>query len=167
VGAATGLLIGWVLLPLSPLEARLRRPGEAFLGGLRTYPLAVLGLVLLLPRAEAAAAWGVLAFGDAGAAVVGSHVPSPAVWGHKKATWAGSGAYVVLGSLGAFALSRGCAALESALGWVDVGPVPAVSACLAGALGAALIDLVPIPPDDNLPAAAAAGTVLWLVRELQ
>src|SRR5262245_25052075 len=104
-GAALGVVVGWILMPLTSLEGRLRRPGEPFLGGLRTYPLAVLGLVLLLPRTLAAAAWATMAFGDAAAALVGRRVASAKILGRGKATWAGSGALVVVGGLAAFGVA--------------------------------------------------------------
>ena len=165
--AALGIFAGFVVIPRTPLEARLKRPGEPFLGGLRTYPLAVLGLVVLLPPLEAAAAWGVLGFGDAGAAVVGGLVPAPSLFGHKKATWSGTPAYVVLGTLGAFGLASAVAAVAPAVGWVtEVGPGPGLPACLLAATAAALVDLVPIPPDDNVPSALAAGGTLWALKTL-
>ncbi len=166
VAAGLGLVAGWILLPLTAFGRGLQRPGEPFFSGLRTYPVAVFLLVLLLPRAEAAAAWGVLAFGDASAAIAGRLVPSPAIFGHRKATWAGTGAYVIDGGLAAWGLSAGAAALASATGWVTIETSPSVLACFAAAGAAALIDLVPIPPDDNLPGAATAGGVLHALRNL-
>ena len=164
--AAGGVLLGWVVFPLAGIDRRLRRPGEPFVGGLRTYPLAVLGLVVLLPRAEAAAAWGVLAFGDAAASIYGRALPAPAVFGHPKATWAGTGAYVLVGAVAAWALGAGVASLAHDTGWVSPGTPPSALACLAAASAAAMLDLVPLPPDDNLPAAAGAGGVLHLLRSL-
>jgi dolichol kinase len=164
-GAVAGVLVGWVLLPRLRLEGRLRRPGEPFVGGLRTYPVAVLLLVLLLPPTEAAAAWGVMAFGDAAAALVGMRVPAPRLFGHPKATWSGTPAYVVVGTLAARGLAAAVGALGEASG-VAAGAVPAWTACLAAAGASALLDLVPIPPDDNLPAALAAGGTLRAWRAL-
>jgi dolichol kinase len=165
-GAVLGVVAGWVILPRTPLEAKLRRPGEPFLCGLRTYPLAVLALVVLLPPAEAAAAWGVLAFGDAAAALAGGLVASPSLFGHPKATCAGSGAYVLVGGAAAWALSAAVVALGGWSGQVEAGPAPAAAACFLAALAAAILDLVPLPPDDNAPAAAAAGCVLYFTRGL-
>lgn len=164
--ACLGVLAGWVVFPLSNFEARLRRPGEPFLAGLRTYPLAVLLLVILLPPFEAAAAWGVLAFGDGAAALVGQRVHAPAIFGHAKATWSGSAAYVLIGGGCAYGVAAGAAALAAATGWVAAGPAPALGACFAAAAAAAILDLVPLPPDDNVPAAAAAGGVLAALRML-
>ena len=161
VAAGLGVFMGWAVFPLTGIDAKLRRPGEPFFGGLRTYPLAVLGLVCLLPRGQAAAAWGVLAFGDAAAAWFGSRMPSRPVFGHPKATWLGSAAYAVAGFLAAWGLSAGAAALSSRTGWTQA-PVhaPGAVACLVAALAAVLSDLIPLPVDDNLPAALAAGLAL-------
>ena len=148
------------------VQKLLRRPGEPWFAGLRTYPLAVLLLIVWLPAFEAAAAWGILAFGDAAAALVGTRVRSPSLFGHPKATWAGSTAYVAVGGLAAYGLSAGAAALAAATGWVDGGAPPTAVACFAAALGAAILDLLPLPPDDNLPAAAGAGGVLTAFRML-
>jgi dolichol kinase len=153
-GAVLGVVAGWLVIPRTPLEARLRRPGEPFVGGLRTYPLAVLALVAAFPRAApAAAAWGVLAFGDAAASLVGRRVPAPRVVPGSKATWSGTGALVAFGAAGAWALS----AFVAATGGEP--PVPPLW-CLLPAVAAALVDLVRIPPDDNLPIAAAAGLTI-------
>jgi len=152
-GAALGLLAGFVVIPLTGLERRLRRQGEPWFGGLRTYPLAVAVLVLLLPDATAAAAWGILAFGDAAASVVGRRIPAPRVFGHRKATWSGTGALVLVGTLAGVALSAFVAATGGSA-------APPVTAVLLAAAGAAVADLAPIPPDDNLPIALVAGAVL-------
>jgi dolichol kinase len=166
VAAGLGILAGWVVLPLLPLERRLRRPGEPFLCGLRTYPVAVLGLVLWRAPAEAAAAWGVLAFGDAAAAVVGQRVRAPRLLGSPKATWSGSLAHALVGALAAWGLSSGVAALAAWSGMVGAGPVPGPVGCLAAGLAAALVDAVLRPPEDNLIGAAAAVLGLLAARSL-
>ncbi len=166
VCAGLGMLAGWVVFPLTGMEKKLRREGEPFLGGLRTYPLAVLGLVYLLPPAEAAAAWGVLAFGDAAAAIVGTRVKAPALFGHPKATWSGSSAYLLVGGLAAWGLSRGVVALADSSGVVAAGAAPSIGICFLAAGAATILDLVPLPPDDNVPAAAAAGGVFYASRVL-
>lgn len=164
--AVAAILNNWVLLPRLAVERRLRRPGEPFLGGLRTYPVAVLLLVLLLPPAEAAAAWAVMSFGDAAAALVGRRVPAPAVFGHRKATWSGTPALLLVGALAAWGMGHAVAALAAHAPWVEPGTAPDVVRCLLAAFLATLVDLLRIPPDDNLPCAAAAGTALWALRSL-
>lgn len=160
VAAGLGVLAGWVVFPLTGIDEKLRRPGESYLGGLRTYPLAVLLLVWFLPRPHAAAAWGILAFGDAAAGWIGRRVPAPRLLPRGKATWTGSGAYVGAGFLAAWGLSAAVVALDRSLGWVHVGAAPGPGWCALAVVAAAATDLVRIPPDDNLPAALAAGLVL-------
>lgn len=160
LGALAAIAFNWLVLPSLAVERRLRRPEEPFVGGLRTYPVAVFGLVLLLPGPAAAAAWGVLAFGDAAAAIVGQRVPAPSLFGHSKATWSGSGAYLAVGGCAAFGLSEAVAALARSCSWVTVHPAPGLAACLLASLAATLVDLLPLPIDDNLPAALAAGLTL-------
>ena len=164
--AGFGVFLGFVVFPLSGLDARLRRPGEGFFGGLRTYPLAVLGLVVLLPPAEAAAAWGMLAFGDVAAAVVGTRVVAPAVLGHSKATWSGSSAWLIVGTLAGFGMAAGAALVAKETGLVDMGAPPGLLRCALAAGAATLADMLPIPPDDNGPTALAAGATLVLTRGL-
>lgn len=164
--ALAAVAFNWLLLPRLAVERRLRRPGEPFLGGLRTYPLAVLGLVLALPAAEAAAAWAVLSFGDAAAALVGRALPAPALFGHRKATWSGTPALIVVGTLAALGMGQAVAALAAPLSWVEPGAAPSLARCAFAAAAAALVDLVRVPPDDNLPCAAAAGGALWALRSL-
>jgi dolichol kinase len=164
--AIGGVLVGWVLFPLTGLDRLLRRPGEPFLGGLRTYPVAVLGLVFLLPPAEAAAAWAVLAFGDAAAAVAGRSVPAPQVPGSRKATLSGSLAHVVIGGGAAWGTATAVGGLASTFGVVDPGPLPTFAACFLAATAAAVVDAWLGLPDDNLPCAAAAGGVLRAARSL-
>jgi len=161
-GAGLGLLAGFVVIPMTPLEARLRRAGEPFFCGLRTYPLAVAALVVpavlfpdVLSVTDAAIAWAVFAFGDAAASVVGRRVPAPRVFGHRKATWSGSSALLVVGALAGLAVGRFVAATGGA-------PCPPFARIALASLAATAIDLVPIPPDDNLPHAAAAAAVLAL-----
>ena len=163
--ALGGVAAGWIAIPLF-LEDVLRRPGEAWLNGLRTYPIAVLGLVLFLPPAEAAAAWAILAFGDAAATVVGTRVKAPSIFGHPKATVSGSLAYLLVGGLAAWGMSSAVYALGSSFTWVDPGGCPGAARCMLAALGSTLMDLVRIPPDDNLPAAGTAAALLAWTRGL-
>jgi dolichol kinase len=164
--ALAAILVNWVVMPRTALGRRLERPGEPFLGGLRTYPVAVLGLVLLLPPAEAAAAWAVMAWGDAAAALVGLSVPAPPLFGHRKATWSGTPAFFVVGTAGAWLAGHGVVALAALAPWVEPGAAPVFAHCVLAALAASLVDLVRIPPDDNLPCAAVSGAVLRALRSV-
>jgi dolichol kinase len=167
VCACLGIATGWIVFPLTGIERRLRRPGERYPGGLRTYPVAVLGLVLFLPPAEAAAAWAVLAFGDAAAAIVGRAVPSRSILGRGKATWSGSLAHLLVGGLTAWGMGAAVEALGRFAEIVPTGTAPGPAAAFLAAGAAVVLDALLPLPDDNLPCAAAAGGVLAAVRGLQ
>lgn len=166
---------------------RLYRPADHARGfplGILLYPLSVLLLVLLVPsRLDiVAAAWGIMAFGDGAATLVGgwasrwnaetaetaekaisarsansAFLSVPLPWNREK-TVAGTVAFVVCGGVGAVALAV----------WTRPGvtPVPplafAIVAPLVAAVAAALVESIPVRLDDNISVPATAGTVLWL-----
>ena len=147
--AAGAVVLNWVVLPA--LGRDLRRPGDPFVDGVRLYPIAVLGLVLLLPLPQAAAAWGVLGVGDAASNLAGRRLGRPPFLGRSDRSLAGSLAFVLTAAPAAAGL------------WAFVGRVPLdlplLGASLAAAAAGALAELLPRSRwmDDNLPIAVAAG----------
>jgi dolichol kinase len=144
--AAAALLYNAVVAPATGLDRAYRREGEGRLGGLVTYPLAVLLLLVAAPAHVAAGAWAVLACADPAAAAVGgrwsrAHVP----WCPRK-SFTGTAAGFVAGALG-------CWAVLATIGRPH--PVPAIAAAAAGALA----ETVPLR-DDNLAVAGAAALAL-------
>jgi uncharacterized protein (TIGR00297 family) len=127
---------------------RLWRDVEAGRGhaiGILLYPVAVLLLVLLFWRRleVAAAAWGILAFGDGMASVAGMTLGSRKLPWNARKSWAGTLAYVLFGTLGAGIL----------LQWTAPGRYDATFAwlvALAAALLAAALESLPEGLDDNL-----------------
>jgi uncharacterized protein (TIGR00297 family) len=153
--------------------------------GIVLYPIAVLLLILVFPsRLDiAAAAWGILAFGDGFATLVGrsrtdetaetaktaeqnsfsansavSAVPSGRLpWNTDKSV-AGTLAFIVCGGAGAIALAW----------WVrpSVTPLPpmafTIAAPLVAAVLAGLVETIPIRLDDNISVPLTAALVLWL-----
>jgi uncharacterized protein (TIGR00297 family) len=142
---------------------RLYRPVDRARGfplGILLYPLAVLLLILIFSsRLDiAAAAWGILAFGDGAATLVGQRVGGRRwPWNHDK-TIAGSAAFVLCASAGGILLAW----------WTrpNVAPPPSfwfvLLAPLAAAFAAAAVETVPVRLDDNISVPAAAAAVLWL-----
>jgi uncharacterized protein (TIGR00297 family) len=185
--AATALVFNLLLLPRLG-GRRLYRPVDTARGfplGILIYPLSVLLLTLTFPaRLDiVAAAWGILAFGDGAATLVGRAAtlnakaakpakedPSagfarfagfaffrePLPWNPDK-TIAGTTAFVVCGSVAGVALAW----------WVrpSVTPVPALAftivAPIVAAIGAALVETIPVGLDDNISVPATAAVVLW------
>ena len=160
--AATALAFNLLVLPRIG-GRRLYRPVDRARGfplGIVLYPLAVLMLVVTFStRLDiAAAAWGVLAFGDGAATLVGRRVGGRQWrWNHEK-TIAGTIGFAVCGGIGAAVLA--C--------WTRpaVTPPPswwfAIVAPVAAALVAALVETVPVRLDDNVSVPAAAAGVLWV-----
>jgi uncharacterized protein (TIGR00297 family) len=143
---------------------RLLRPVDRVRGfpiGILLYPLSVLLLILFFrSRLDlVAAAWGILAFGDGTATLVGQrgarvrrHLP----WNAEK-TLAGSLAFVIVG---------GAAGVVVVL-WTrpSIAGAPAIQleivATLLAATVAALVESIPVRLDDNLSVPFAAALVLW------
>jgi uncharacterized protein (TIGR00297 family) len=161
--------------------------------GIVLYPLAVLLLILAFPsRLDiAAAAWGILAFGDGFATLVGRSRTEKTAENAKNASFdklrmsalmvsssnhersgVPSGRLPwnpdksIAGTL-AFIACGGAAAVAIAL-WVtpSVTPLPpiafAIAAPLAAAVLAGLVETIPIRLDDNISVPLTAALVLWL-----
>jgi uncharacterized protein (TIGR00297 family) len=183
--AATALIFNLLLLPRIG-GRRLYRPVDHQRGfplGILLYPLSVLLLMLAFRfRLDiAAAAWGILAFGDGFATLVGRSVTTinaePAEHAdhnlsasaansafHRRLPWnpdksvAGTLAFIVFGGIGSVALAW----------WVrpSVTPLPplafTVLAPIAAAIVAALVETLPVKLDDNISVPTTAAAVLWI-----
>jgi len=123
--------------------------------GMVLYPTSVLLLILVFwTRLEVAAAvWGILAFGDGMAAILGmafGRVKLP--WNPDK-SWVGTLAYLVFGTAGSAVL----------LTWTAPGRYElsfAVTVCFAASLLAAVLESWPHGLDDNLGVPLVAGLFL-------
>jgi uncharacterized protein (TIGR00297 family) len=150
--AAAALAYNAAVAPGLGLDRAYRREGEGRWGGLTTYPLSVLVLVLFVPLEIAAGAWAVLAAADPVAAAVGTRLRRPPVPWNPSKSLTGAVAGALAGSLACFAVLR----------WMGVPDalLPALSAGLAGAAAEAF----PAKGDDNLRIAGAAAVALaaWL-----
>jgi dolichol kinase len=160
--ALAALLFNAVVLPRAGGRAIIR-PADASRGypfGILIYPVSVLLLILAFPaRLDiAASAWGILAFGDGAATLVGRR------WGRHRLAWNPDKS--VEGLL-AFVVAGGAAAVFFAW-WTapSVTPRPAMTFILAApilaAVAAGLVETVAIALDDNISVPATAGAVLWL-----
>jgi uncharacterized protein (TIGR00297 family) len=141
---------------------RLYRPVDHARGfplGIVLYPLSVLLLILVFERRLdiVAAAWGVLAFGDGFATLVGRRLGGRQIPWNREKTVAGTVAFAVCGGIAAVALAL----------WTrpSIAPTPpltfAVVAPLLAALVAALVETLPVRLDDNISAPMTAAAVLW------
>ena len=143
---------------------RLYRPGERsrrFPTGIVFYPIAVVLLILVFPDRPdiAAAAWGVMAFGDGAATFVGRRVGGRKIPWNREKSIAGSVAFVVAGGAAGMFLAWWCrpAVVPPPYLWFSfVAPLLAVAV-------AAAVETLPIRLDDNISVPASAAGVLWTV----
>jgi uncharacterized protein (TIGR00297 family) len=124
--------------------------------GIVLYPLTVLLLILVFYRRleVAAAAWGILAFGDGMATVFGMAFGRRKLPWNPAKSWAGSAAYVAFGTLAAAALLAWTAP-ERRYSWAF-----ALVAGGSAAILAAALESVPQGLDDNLGVPMVAGLYL-------
>lgn len=158
--AVTAFLFNLFVLPRVG-GASLYRPSDAARGyplGILFYPLSILVLILAFPRRPdiVAAAWGILAFGDGAATIVGTrtqgrHLP----WNPDK-TFAGSLAFIMAGGLAGTALAW----------WTRpaVSPLPplffTLGAPALAAIAAAGVESMRVRLDDNISVPIGAAIVL-------
>jgi uncharacterized protein (TIGR00297 family) len=140
----------------------LYRPADAARGfplGILIYPVSVLLLILSFPRRPdiVAAAWACLAYGDGMATLVGRSVKSPHLPWNPQKTLAGTVSFVLVGgAVGIFLVWWTRPAVSPMPPWqfVVFGP-------LVAALGAGLVESMPVSLDDNLSVPIVAAAILW------
>jgi uncharacterized protein (TIGR00297 family) len=138
---------------------RLWRDAEHAAGsslGIILYPLAVLLLILAFhQRLEvAAAAWGILAFGDGMASIVGMTLGRRKLPWNPRKSWMGTLAYVVFGTAAATALLIWTPRDHAySLGF-------ALAICFATAVLAAALESLPQGLDDNIGVPLVSGLFL-------
>ncbi|MEO8503111.1 MAG: DUF92 domain-containing protein [Acidobacteriota bacterium] len=154
--AALAVLLNLTLLPKigrimwrSHEESSGKAPGFVF------YPLAVLVLVLVFWRRieVAAAVWGILAFGDGMASIVGMSIGRAKLPWNPRKSWAGTVAYWIFGAAAATVL----------LQWTVPGRYSlefAIAVSIAAALASALMESLPQGLDDNLGVPLVTGLFL-------
>jgi uncharacterized protein (TIGR00297 family) len=124
--------------------------------GIILYPLAVLLLILVFyQRLEvAAAAWGILAFGDGMASVAGMTLGARKLPWNPRKSWVGTLAYVLFGTLAATILLIWTAPDRH----YDL--FFALTVCFATALLAAALESLPQGLDDNIGVPLVSGFFL-------
>lgn len=131
--------------------------GHAF--GVVAYPLAVLALILVFADRLwlAAALWGILAFGDGMATVVGMLAGGPRLPWNPGKGWAGTIAFVVFGTLGSAVLWMWTRSLPSS-DWDAV-----LLRCFVLAVVCAWVESLETTLDDNVTVPLAGAALLPLL----
>ncbi|MCG6989179.1 MAG: DUF92 domain-containing protein [Gemmatimonadetes bacterium] len=149
--------------------------GRGFSTGVLLYPVAVLALFLVFARRLelAAAAFGLLAFGDAAATLGGLALGGPALPWNPRKRWTGLAAFTAVGTVAAALLLRwtqlglpspwvGRSFLVGEPTFFGPGSLVLWAVCLEAAAGAAVVESLDTGWDDNLSVAVAGGGLLWL-----
>jgi len=137
--------VGWLNALFTRLLAPLLKEYEAaHITGATYMLIAALIVFYLFGTTIAVAAMMFLALGDPAAALVGQRTPGPRFWGKSPG---GTAAFVAV-SLLAVAVLGGTGAVDYHWG------------LLVGAAVAGLVELAPLPLDDNLTVPLAAGTAM-------
>src|SRR5262249_27146916 len=129
--------------------------------GILIYPLAVLGLVLFFHDQlwMAAAVWGILAWGDGMASILGQALGGPRLPWNERNGWAGVAAFAVFGTIGSAVFVAFC--LGMPLGaWASP---QILSFIVPVTLLCALVESVPTTLDDNLTVPLVGALTLWLI----
>lgn len=148
--AGAAILLNWVVLPVTGLDRRIRRPGGPWVDGVKLYPVAVLAAILLFGNAVAAAGWAVLGIGDAASNVIGRRLGRPPFLGRADRSAVGSLAFLVTAVPAALAAHAWVAASAPTL---RIG----AAALAAGVAGAVAEVVTPRRLDDNVPICLAAA----------
>jgi uncharacterized protein (TIGR00297 family) len=150
--AGAALLFNWQLLPRLGGRALWRghEQQRGYARGILLYPLSVLGLILFFHSDEdlykVAAVWGVLAFGDGMAALLGQALGGPRLPWNRDKGWVGFGAFLLFGTLGSSALIAWTLKLPLAASLSPRILALSVPLCVV----CALAESVPTTLDDNL-----------------
>lgn len=123
--------------------------------GIILYPVSILALILVFGRSmhEVAGVWAIMALGDGMAGVLGEAVRGPTLPFNSAKTWSGFCAFIVAGTLGAYALTR----------WANplISPARVLTVSAAAALVGALVESLPIRLDDNLSVPLVCGGFMY------
>ncbi len=159
-GAA--VLLNLFVLPRTSFGRALRREGEPPAGGLVTYPMAVFLLFLVAEPHRAAMAWLALAVADPLASVLGRRFgTTPLPWNRRKTVFG----FLVVGWASLAVLAASHLVLQGVPGSPLHGQASALTLASAAGIviaagGAAIVESLPLPLDDNLPFALTVGVVL-------
>jgi uncharacterized protein (TIGR00297 family) len=161
--AAAAFAFNLFLLPRIGGRGLWRAPDRerGFPIGILLYPLAVLALILVFRHElwAAAAVWGILAFGDGMATVVGMAAGGPRLPWNPAKGWAGSAAFVLFGTIGASLLVAWTLRLPMA----SAASPRVLALTVPLALLCALVESAPTTLDDNLTVPLAGAVLLPLL----
>lgn len=117
------------------------------------YFLVLFILVLIFSPYVVAVSWAILALGDGMATLFGRHFRARELPWNKKKTYAGSLAFIIFGTLGAFILLK----------WMLPGFSGGLAIALKTTIAAAIVESLPLKINDNITVAVTSAVVLSLL----
>jgi uncharacterized protein (TIGR00297 family) len=156
--AIAAFLFNWLVLPRIGGKGLWRghEQEKGYPLGILLYPLSVLGLILVFRDRLwiAAALWGVLAWGDGMASLLGQALVGPRLPWNPRKGWIGFEAFILFGSLAASFLAA----------WTERRSFPDhLALLLVVTFGCALVETLPTTLDDNLTVPLAGACLLPLL----
>jgi len=117
------------------------------------YFLVLFVLALIFPPYIVAVSWAILALGDGMATLLGDYFKAKELFWNKDKTYAGSLAFIIFGTLGAFVMLK----------WMLPGLSGSFSIALKTTLVAAVVESLPLKINDNVTVALSSAVVLYLL----
>ncbi|MFA5021732.1 MAG: hypothetical protein WC508_01455 [Patescibacteria group bacterium] len=151
------LLVTLVVIPKLRIKSYFYRSFERkYSQGAVLYFLVLLVLVLIFPLYIVAASWAILALGDGAATLIGANFKAKELPWNRHKTFAGSIAFVIFGTLGAFILLR----------WMlpDLSLIGAFSLGFKTALIAGLVESLPLRLNDNVSVTLVSAAVMYFIK---
>ncbi len=163
--ALAAFLFNWLVLPRIGGRNIYRKQDHerGYPIGILLYPLSVLILILLLPAHLyiVAAAWGIMAWGDGFASIVGRKYGTTKLPWNSNRSYAGTIAFMLIGGLAAvfFTYWTWKQPTEPLLWYVIA--IPLLATMLA-----AILETIPAGIDDNITVPIAAGLFMFALHQI-
>jgi uncharacterized protein (TIGR00297 family) len=159
---AVAFIFNWQILPRITSRSLERDQDRArgYAAGIIIYPLSVAALVLIFfNRLEiAAAAWGLMAFGDGAATLAGTFIGGPRLPWNKDKSWSGFLGFIAFGALASTFIYTWVAAGHPGTPITHIAPWILI---LGAATLGAFIESIPTGIDDNITVPLLTGGCLF------
>lgn len=131
--------------------------------GILLYPISVLILTLTLPHRLyiAAAAWGIMAWGDGFASIFGKKFGTKKLPWNENRSYAGSTAFLIIGSAAAIFFTWWVAVPPPQPQWWVLVVIP-----ILGTLLATVVETIPVGIDDNLTVPLSAAFFMLALHQI-
>jgi len=144
--------------------------------GMVFYSLSVFVMILLLPLPIAAAGWGIMAFGDGMATIVGKNLGNARLPWNSDKSWAGTAGFIIFAAIAASALflwsqpnimkSTPLWKPDALLPLINLPRKEVVGLCVGTGILAGILESIPLKIDDNLLVPLASAGIFVVLYHL-